>query len=38
VNTSATAATADLEEFLFGSERNGLAGIRPAVVETQDGR
>jgi hypothetical protein len=29
--------TADLNEFLFGSERSGLAAVRPVLMEIQRG-
>jgi hypothetical protein len=30
--------TADLQEFLFGSERNNLASVRPVLLDLQRGR
>jgi hypothetical protein len=37
VNGAALGATADLEEFLFGSDRADLSGIRLALIEIQNG-
>jgi hypothetical protein len=38
INGAALGTTADLEEFLFGSERADLSGIRPALIEMQRGQ
>jgi hypothetical protein len=38
VNSAALGTNSDLEEFLFGSERADLSGIRPALVDLQRGR
>jgi hypothetical protein len=38
VNGPALGATGDLEEFLFGSERADLSGMRPGLRELQAGR
>jgi len=37
-NQAALANTAELTEFLFGSERSSLALLRPALVDLQGGR
>jgi hypothetical protein len=37
-NLHPTGETTDLNEFLFGSERNNLAPVRPVLMDLQRGR
>jgi hypothetical protein len=37
-NLDVLGETADLNEFLFGSERNSLVAVRPALIDIQRGR
>ena len=37
-NLEALGETADLNEFLFGSERNNLVQVRPVLLDIQNGR
>jgi hypothetical protein len=37
-NLALIGETADLHEFLFGSERNSLALVRPVLLDVQQGR